>query len=246
MTLIISLVFIAFISCSNDDTNDTTDDDGTVTELHAAFAEFDTDETDIYLDGSNVVIETTGNPNHTTPYWGVGNELYVAPTTATAMTPSLIPNFDGSATLRVSASPQLAANTTATSLGIIGVAISGAAIFNDQEGNGPLDQAVGSLDYSGAHIGPSVYHYHLEPKAWSDDDEDLIGILTDGFFMYGRKCNSTGTYPTDLDTSGGHTSVTQHTDVAEYHYHIINEIYSNTGRYVVFIGPFKGTPNAVN
>ncbi|AXT49759.1 YHYH protein [Aquimarina sp. BL5] len=240
------IVVITFIACSSDDNNiNTTDDDGTVVELHAAFAEFDTDETDIYLEGSNVVIETTGRPNHTSSYWGEGNALYIEEPNVAA-TPSLIPNFDGSATLRVSTDPQLANNTTATSLGSIGIAISGAALFNDQEGNGALDQAAASLDYSGGHIGPAEYHYHLEPRAWSDDDEDLIGIIADGFFIYGRKCNSTGTYPTDLDTSGGHTSTTQHADEAEYHYHIINELYSTTGSYIVFAGPYNGTPNAIN
>jgi len=109
-----------------------------------------------------------------------------------------------------------------------------------------LDAATGSLDYSGAHIGPTDYHYHLEPLAFSNDDEKLIGVISDGFFIYGRKCNSTGTYATDLDISGGHTSTTQHTETAEYHYHIINELYSNTGRYIVFAGPYQGTPNAIN
>jgi hypothetical protein len=27
--------------------------------------------------------------------------------------------------------------------------------------------------------------------------------MADGFFLYGRKCNSTGDYPEDLDASGG-------------------------------------------
>ncbi len=242
----ISMLIVTFIACSSDDNNvNTTDDDGTVSELHAAFAEFDTEETDIYIEGSNVVIETTGRPNHTSSYWGQGNALYIEEPDVVA-TPSLIPNFDGSATLRVSTDPQLANSTTATSLGAIGIAISGAALFNDQEGNGALDQAAASLDYSGGHIGPAEYHYHLEPRAWSDDDEDLIGIISDGFFIYGRKCNSTATYPTDLDASGGHSSTTQHTDEAEYHYHIINELYSTTGSYIVFAGPYNGTPNAIN
>ncbi|HCY97947.1 MAG TPA: YHYH protein, partial [Polaribacter sp.] len=54
------------------------------------------------------------------------------------------------------------------------------------------------------------------------------------------------TYPNDLDASIGHTSTTQHTIEAEYHYHILNKLYSNTGRYIVFAGPYKGTPNAIN
>jgi hypothetical protein len=164
------------------------------------------------------------------------------------MTPTRIDTSgrDNSSSVTVSTSPDLASSTTATALGAIGVAVSGAYLYNDQEGNGALDAAAGSLDYSGAHIGPTDYHYHLEPLAFSDDDDKLNGIISDGFFIYGRKCNSTGTYPTNLDASGGHTSATQFTDIAEYHYHIINELYATTGRYIIFVGPYQGTPNAIN
>lgn len=238
------ILVIVFIACSNsDDSSSNDNDDGETGTLHAAFAEFDTDETNIYLDGNQVVIETTGNPNHTTVYWGVGNALYIEEPDV-ALTPSIIPNFDGSATLRVSSNPQLAGTSTATSLGAIGIAISGAAIYNDQEGNGPLDAAAASLDYTGAHIGPSVYHYHLEPKAWSDDDEKLIGVMADGFFIYGRK-DYDGSYPTDLDESGGHFGPTPHNPDGEYHYHIQNELYLNQ-YYIIFPGDYQGTPNSIN
>nr|WP_299174695.1 YHYH protein [uncultured Allomuricauda sp.] len=241
----ISLLFIGFIACSSDsDDSDSDSDEETTGELHAAFAEFDTNNTDIYLEGSNVVIETNGLPNHTTVYWGTGEDLYIEEPDV-QLTPSIIPNFNAEATLRVPQNPELASNSSSTSLGAIGIAVSGAAIFNDQEGNGPLSSAAGSLDYTGGHIGPSVYHYHLEPTAWSEDDEELIGILADGFFIYGRKCNSTGDYPDNLDASGGHTSVTQHTTEAEYHYHIENELYLNQ-YYVIFPGDYQGTPNAIN
>ena len=235
---------IILIACSGDDGVTSQVDDQPVSELHKAFEEFDTNETAIYIDGSQYVIETTGNPNHESAYWGAGHPLYKEePDVAT--TPSLIPNFDGSAILRVDATPELASSSTATSLGAIGIAISGAAIFNDQEGNGPLSGAAVSLDYSGGHIGPGVYHYHLEPTAWSEDDDNLVGILSDGFFIYGRKCRSTGDYPTDLDASGGHISTTQHTDEAEYHYHIQNELYLNQ-YYIIFPGDYQGTPNNIN
>ncbi|UXP31239.1 YHYH protein [Reichenbachiella agarivorans] len=243
--LILLFLSYSFIACQNDDIHANDDsDENTVTELHAAFAEFDTNETDIYIDGTQIVIETTGRPNHSSVYWGKTNALYKEEPTV-SLTPSLIPNYNADATLRVSANPQLASQSTSTSLGAIGIAVSGAAIFNDQEGNGALNEAASSLDYSGGHIGPAEYHYHLEPAAWSYDDDVLIGIIADGFFIYGRKCHATETYPTDLDESGGHTSVTQHTDVAEYHYHIKNELYLNQ-YYILFPGEYMGTPNAIN
>lgn len=234
-----------FISCNNDNEKDEVVTTGT---LDPAYAEFDPDETDIYLYGTNVVIETTGRPNHTTTYWGTSHPLYLSEPTVqmTAGGATLITGYDASGSLTVPQNPTFASSTTATSLNHVGIAVSGAAIFNDSEGNGPLSSAAGSLDWCGAHIGPSVYHYHLEPKAFSYDDENLVGVISDGFFIYGRKCHSTGTYPTDLDASHGHTSTTQHSTTAKYHYHVENEVYSTTGSYIVFKGPYKGTPNAFN
>lgn len=236
---LITASFVSIIACSSDDST-TQEEEETVTELHTAFSAFNPEATTIYLDGSNVVIETTGLPNHETVYWGDGHPLYIEEPTV-ERTPSIMSSNNNAVTITVDATPNLTGNTVATQLNTIGIAVSGASIFNDQEGNGPLTQAAASLDWTGAHIGPGVYHYHLEPKAFTNDDDNLVGILLDGVFIYGRKCNATGTYPTDLDASGGHTTTTQYTSgEEEYHYHIINELYSNTGSYIAFTGPYQG------
>lgn len=253
-----------YVSNAND-TDDTVDNPSG---LHAAFAEFDAENFTIYLDGNEVVIESNGMPNHTSPYWSnttartatdpMGNilntpaaaenhPLFVEPTATSyeSMAPGNIDDFNGSYTLRIPISPSLASSSSSTGLGAIGMAVSGAMIYNDEEGpNVPLDDAVPSLDYTAAHTGPQSYHYHLEPKAWSDDDDKLIGIIADGFFLYGRKCYSTGTYPTDLDESGGHFGVTQHNAEGEYHYHIQNELFLQQ-YYLLFPDDYKGTPNAI-
>jgi len=215
-------------------------------ELHAAFEEFDTGACTIYTSDDDVVIETTGLPNHTSPYWSSTHELYTAPTVTTAaeMAPGNIDNFNGSYSLTVSSAPEVATTSSSTGLGAIGIAVSGAVIYNDEEGpNVPLDNAVGSLDYTAAHTGPQSYHYHLEPKAWSDDDDKLIGIIADGFFLYGRK-DYDGTYPTDLDASGGHFGPTPHNADGEYHYHIQNILYLNE-YYILFPGDYQGTPSEI-
>ena len=200
-----------------------------------------------YADGDDIVIETNGWPDHTTPYWGPDHALYVAPTVTSEaqMAPGYIENFVGSYTLTVPANPEKASSSTATSLGAIGIAVSGAVIYNDSEGpNVPLDDAAGSLDYTGAHTGPQSYHYHLETTAWSEDDDALVGVIADGFFLFGRKCASTGTYPEDLDESGGHSATTQFHDEAVYHYHTQNELYLDQ-YYILFPGDYQGTPSNI-
>ncbi|MFT4568975.1 MAG: hypothetical protein ACI9FN_003945 [Saprospiraceae bacterium] len=246
LLVITSLYLIS--SCGDDEMDPTTTPDTSNATLHEAFADFDTDNFTIYLDGDQVVLETNGLPNHVSPYWSTSHALYIAPTVTTLdqMAPGNIDNFNGSYTLRVPAAPDKASSTSSTGLGSIGFAVSGSMIYNDEEGpNVPLDNAAPSLDFTGAHTGPQSYHYHLETKAWSNDDDALIGIIADGFFLYGRKCNSTGSYPTDLDVSGGHTSTTQHTDDAEYHYHTQNELYLNE-YYILFPGDYQGTPSNIN
>ena len=266
-TLIALLVLVA---CNKDaDNNTITGGETPAASLHEAFGEFDSDSFVIMLDGDEVVLETDGLPNHTSPYWPnttersatdpMGNNLvteaaaenhplFSEPITTSheAMAPGNIDDFNGSYTLRVPTNPEKATSSSSTGLGAIGLAVSGSVIYNDEEGpNVPLDNAVVSLDFTGAHTGPQSYHYHLEPKAWSEDDSQLIGIISDGFFLYGRRCAATGTYPTDLDASGGHTSTTQHTTEAEYHYHIQNDLYLNT-YYILFPDDYQGTPNSIN
>lgn len=243
LTFLSLFLITGFIACSSEDPSSSdVGDDEVVNELHAAYAVFNTNATDIFLsnNGASVTIETTGLPDHETVYWGEGNSLYKDEPDVDR-TPSIMSSNNNATSIIVDAVPDLTGSSVSTNFNTIGIAVSGASIFNDQEGGGALDAAAASLDWTGAHIGPGVYHYHLEPVAFSDDDDKLVGVLLDGVFLYGRKCNTTGTYPTDLDASGGHTTNTQYTDgVEEYHYHIINELYSNTGSYIAFAGPYQG------
>ncbi|MDE2756297.1 MAG: YHYH protein [Acidobacteriota bacterium] len=237
----------------NTDNNTVQGDAGTPGVLHGAYGWFNGNVT-VNLNGYEVVIEATGRPNHTSAYWNPNNAsgLYVAPdpevTDVARMSPGYIEDYNNLFSLRVPSSPRLAAAPSATSLGPVGLSVSGAPIFNDEEGaNRPLNIGVISgFDRNGAHTGPSTYHYHLEPRAISNDDEELIGVMADGFFIYGRKCYSTpGAYPDDLDDSGGHVSATRHSSGAEeYHYHIKNEFYLGS-YYLLFPEDYRGSPNAI-
>ncbi len=261
-----ALVVLALLPAC--DSNTANDDDGDsdggapTGVLAAAYAEFDTDNVTVMLDGSDVLIESNGYPNHTSPYWSnttartldgrttaaaaTNHPLFAEPTSTSydQMAPGNIDDFNGSYALTVPSSPSRASSSSATGLGAIGIAVSGAMIYNDQEGpNVPLANAVGSLDVNGAHTGPQSYHYHLEPVSFSEDDDALIGVMADGFFLYGRR-DADGTYPSDLDESGGHTGTTPHNSASEYHYHIQNELYLDR-YYILFPGDYQGTPSAI-
>lgn len=234
-----------------DDSGDTSSSDGSTP--ISAFDEFN-DAVTISFDGDEITIQSNGTPDHTSPYWAETNDLYIDPVVANEaqMSPGTI--AESSYTLTVPAAPEKASTTSSTGLGAIGIAVSGTPIFNDEEGpNVALSANVASgFDYAGGHNGPTGYHYHLESSdveantTLSQDDSQLVGIMQDGFLLYGRRCDSIdGEYPDDLDTSGGHISSTQHSDGDEfYHYHIINEIY--TGSYIVLFGAdLQGTPNSI-
>ncbi len=233
----------------NTDTDDTVGSSTGGTPL-SAFDEFNPDAVTFSFDNGNVTIVSNGIPNHTSPYWETTEPLYIPQTFGDHVTPGFIKA--GSFTVTLSLNPQKAASSSATGLGAIGISKFGPPIFNGQEGqNRPFDEPTATgLDYAGAHNGLGGYHYHLEAgnvaenTKLSFDDKALVGIMADGFLIYGRKCNSTGDHPTDLDVSGGHTSKTQHGDKAFYHYHILNQFYINN-YILLFGGALQGTPNTI-
>ncbi len=248
-----AITFILSCSSDSDSTDDTDDVDDPIatgsTPL-SAFDEFNTDGVTISFDGDEITIESNGIPNHTSPYWEEDNPLRIERVVALALTPGFIEERARNYSLTVSSAPGIATTSTATGLGAIGIAVTGAPIFNDLEGgNRPIEETIAeTFDYAGAHSGPSGYHYHIESSdvtantTLSFDDEKLVGIMADGFLLYGRKCNSTGDHPTDLDVSGGHVSTSQHSDEEEfYHYHIVNEFYFGSV-IALFAGDLQGNP----
>ena len=246
------LLVYTVIACTNSDDKATIEETpvGVATPV-VAFDEFNTNAVTVSFDGDEITIESNGVPNHTSPYWAETDPLYIEPIVAQALTPGRI-GGNRSYTLTVPAAPQLAPTSTATGLGAIGIAVTGVPIFNDLEGdNRPIEEMIAeTFDYAGAHNGPSGYHYHIESSdipentVLSHDDEMLVGIMADGFLLYGRR-EIDGSYPVDLDESGGHFGVTPHSDGAEiYHYHIVNEYYFGSV-IALFAGDLQGSPNSI-
>nr|WP_306267430.1 YHYH protein [Pararhizobium sp. IMCC3301] len=127
---------------------------------------------------------------------------------------------------------------TDTSLGRIGVALSGAQIFNDYENpersvvamdDNVIHDHVPFVDECNGHtlVNGTNYHYHGIPVCISDSLDQsgehsiMIGVLEDGFPVYGNK-GQAGAIVTDdvLDECSGHVDVTPEFPDGIYHYHL--------------------------
>ncbi len=147
----------------------------------------------------------------------------------------------------------LSPNTSSQAMmgGTVGLALNGVAIFDNQAGPGDdIYQEAKTFDRCGGHPQMNgVYHYHGEPYAISDDDDAFIGVLRDGYPVYGRK-DPDGSVPTNLDADGGHTGVTVDSPSAPvYHYHLNLQTSTNpqsSGQMQWFLtkGTYHGTPAA--
>ena len=90
----LSFIPLALMGC--DSATQNTDLTG-VTEATSAFDEFSGNVL-IYADGDEIVLEANGLPDHTSPYWSEGHELYVEPTVAAMIVPGNIDDFNGTIT----------------------------------------------------------------------------------------------------------------------------------------------------
>lgn len=131
---------------------------------------------------------------------------------------------------------------------IVGLALNGVPIFGNfaAPGDDIFKEAM-TFDRCGAHPTPtSAYHYHSEPYPISQNDANFIGVMRDGYPIYGRK-DPDGSLPT-LDATGGHSSVTVDSPtVPVYHYHVNEQTSTMAGtagqkQWFLTKGSFRGTP----
>jgi len=131
-------------------------------------------------------------------------------------------------------------------LGIVGLAVNGVPIFGDFAAPGDdIFAEAATFDRCAAHpTAGGMYHYHSEPLAISQDDDRFIGVMRDGYPIYGRK-DIDGSYPT-LDATGGHTGVTKHSPTTPtYHYHVnlqTNAQNTTQSQWFITAGTYHGSP----
>jgi YHYH protein len=137
--------------------------------------------------------------------------------------------------------PAYSDTVTDTNLGMIGVVISGAQMFNDYEDptrtfiavddNFTVD-GVAFVDSCNAHplalnVGGGNYHYHGIPYCITDgidvagEHSHILGFLLDGFPLYGPQGTDGSKLVTgDLDECNAHFGPTPEFPNGIYHYHL--------------------------
>jgi len=188
---------------------------------------------------ASIRYRSNGLPNHARQVqYALPNDGVRVPSAATAHAaadPTKAQPYD----FTIPTNPKKAASVTATSLGTIGVMISGAALFNPYEGDGSTVATAGNftvknaagddvafLDTCSGHPTPmGDYHYHALPTCITakvdtkTGPSHLIGLAFDGFPIYGdRDINGNQITKAKLDKCNGITSATPEFPKGIYHY----------------------------
>ena len=202
--------------------------------------------------GSNVTVTyedgalhyvSDGLPNHErNAQYALPDGGVVVPDASTA-TAGDDPTVAQSYEFTIPMTPTKAASPTSTSLGVIGVMISGASLFNPYEGdnstvatasNFSVKGADGSdvwfLDDCAGHPTPmGQYHYHGLPTCVTAQVDEangpshIIGIAFDGYPIYGdRDIDGHPVTADDLDACNGITSPTPEFPDGVYHYVLLD------------------------
>lgn len=142
----------------------------------------------------------------------------------------------------ITLNPVLADSPSQAPVGLIGVLINGAQLYNEGEIVEFLEPDSYEIDYvdlcNGHPIGVNAdgvtagsYHYHAVPTCTTDGIDvegrhsSIVGVLIDGFPVYGS--NDVGGEPVQrwhLDECGGHFGPTPEFPDGIYHYHLLDEI----------------------
>ena len=188
-----------------------------------------------------VIMQPNGIPNHTRDaYYAVpiSQEIVVpdASTSKIVKDPTKAQTYK----FTIPTSPKYSSKTTTTSLGSIGVMISGAVLYNPYEGDGKTVAMASNftitnkngitasfVDKCAGHPTPNMgaYHYHGLPSCVTSQVDQpskpshIIGFALDGFPIYGdRDIKGNKVSVNSLDKCNGIYSATPEFPNGIYHY----------------------------
>ncbi len=107
----------------------------------------------------------------------------------------------------------------------IGIAVNG-VIFNS--GNAAIISEINTFDQYEGHPEPFgfAYHYHIEPTyiVETKGEGSFMGLMLDGFPIYGMMEEGAELTADDLDDYHGHFGTTEEFPNGIYHYHFTDEV----------------------
>ena len=193
---------------------------------------------------SSVIMQPDGIPNHARDaYYAVPNAGVVVPnaTTATALKD---PTKAQTYKFTIPTTPKYVSKVTSTSLGSIGVMISGAVLYNPFEGDGKTvamasnftitdsnGNTASFVDKCAGHPTPQqgAYHYHGLSRCVTEKVDKvsrpshIIGFALDGFPIYGdRDIKGKQMTAKNLDQCNGINSATPEFPKGIYHYVLLS------------------------
>lgn len=188
---------------------------------------------------NSIDLQPNGIPNHARDaYYAVPNQGVVVPDASTAKI-AKDPTKTQTYKFTIPSTPTYLSKTTTTSLGSIGVMISGAVLYNPFEGDGKTVAMANNftitkngitasfVDKCAGHPTPDVgaYHYHGLPNCVTakvdkiSKPSHIIGFALDGFPIYGdRDVKGKQITAKNLDQCNGIISVTPEFPKGIYHY----------------------------
>ncbi|MEQ8471912.1 MAG: YHYH protein [Marinoscillum sp.] len=192
-----------------------------------------------------IVIESTNEPDHKSMYYAQNSSLYEPydePNNPDfKQNPNSIETQDHVYT--IPRYPVEATSKETTPFGPMGISVNSVAFFNQNAAPGDdILEELNTFDqYEGHPAQGGNYHYHIEPVWLTEElgDEAFLGLLLDGFPVYGPKENGKTITNDDLDDYHGHTSATAEFPEGIYHYHITDDLPWING------DGFYGTPGTI-
>lgn len=192
-----------------------------------------------------IVIESTNEPDHKSMYYDESNALYASYNEPDnpdfKKNPNRIETQDFVFT--IPRYPAEAKTKETTPFGPMGVSVNSVAFFNQNAGpNDDILEELNTFDqYEGHPAQAGDYHYHIEPTWLTQElgDEAFLGLLLDGFPVYGPVENGKTLTNDDLDDYHGHVSATAEFPDGIYHYHITADLPWING------DGFFGTPGTI-
>ena len=227
----LGLSSLLLFSCSDND-SDTEDENPSVesgtTDISVLKSKFYHTNMNISVEDEYMIISTTNVPDHKSMYFEQNNALYEDYTEDDPdfkKNPNTI--SEQNYTFKIPRFPAEAAAKEASTPDGLGITVNGIVMFNQNAAPGDdIFEELYTFDqYEGHPQNTGVYHYHLEPT-WitsTKGNDALVGILLDGFPLYGPMENGKEITNDDLDDYHGHFSATADFPDGIYHYHVTDE-----------------------